>query len=412
MRRGDERIEGRDHLIDGIVLGAGLMYLFDPDRGRRRRALVRDQGIHLMHVLDEASGTTARDVRNRARGILSETRSRFRRDHASDRVVEARVRSELGRLVSHPGSIRVEAAGGTILLSGPVLAHELTTLVSGVGRVRGVREVVNELRVHESPGDEPGLQGESRRPQNRPELLQEHWSPATRLIGGILGGALTARGLRGEGVLHAITAAVGIGILTRSLTNMEVKRITGVNAGRRAVDVHKIITVDAPIGEVFDFWSNFENLPLFMEHLVEVRVTGDGTSHWTAEGPAGIPISWDAEITTLQDRDLIAWKSTGTSPVGNAGIVRFQEVGPGSTRIDVRMSYNPPAGAIGHLVASFFGVDPKHAMEDDLVRLKSLLEEGRTRADGHRVTRSQIESRIGNAFVGDGARGANLFDGR
>ena len=50
------------------------------------------------------------------------------------------------------------------------------------------------------------------------------------------------------------------------------------------------------------------------------------------------------------------------------------------------MSYVPPAGALGHAVATLFGVDPRQAMHDDLVRLKSLLEEGETStSEGRKV---------------------------
>jgi uncharacterized membrane protein len=72
--------------------------------------------------------------------------------------------------------------------------------------------------------------------------------------------------------------------------------------------------------------------------------------------------------------------------VENAGIVRFRPNPDGTTQIDVRISYNPPGGAIGHAVAALFGADPKRAMDEDMVRLKSLLEEGKTRADGKRVS--------------------------
>lgn len=40
------------------------------------------------------------------------------------------------------------------------------------------------------------------------------------------------------------------------------------------------------------------------------------------------------------------------------------------------MSYNPPAGAIGHVVASLFGADPKSEMDADLARMKTLIETG------------------------------------
>jgi uncharacterized membrane protein len=88
---------------------------------------------------------------------------------------------------------------------------------------------------------------------------------------------------------------------------------------------------------------------------------------------------------------LSGWESVGSTPGGNAGIVRFQPVGDGATRIDVRMSYNPPAGALGHVIASLFGVDPKHALDEDLIRFKSLLENGKTTAAGRVVTQEELE---------------------
>ncbi len=51
----------------------------------------------------------------------------------------------------------------------------------------------------------------------------------------------------------------------------------------------------------------------------------------------------------------------------------------------LQMSYTPPAGAIGHAVAKLFGLDLKAQLDRDFVRLKGLLEEGRTRVRGERV---------------------------
>jgi uncharacterized membrane protein len=71
-------------------------------------------------------------------------------------------------------------------------------------------------------------------------------------------------------------------------------------------------------------------------------------------------------------------------------VVRFQPNEQGGTRVEVRMTYNPPAGALGHAVASLLGADPKHAMDEDLVRFKSLIEEGKTSANGQDVRRSEF----------------------
>jgi len=88
---------------------------------------------------------------------------------------------------------------------------------------------------------------------------------------------------------------------------------------------------------------------------------------------------------------VIAWRSVPGSMVEIAGQVRFQPLSNERTRVDVRLSYAPPAGAVGHAVAALFGADPKHAMDEDLLRLKSLLEEGRTTAAaGGRLTRDAL----------------------
>src|SRR5919108_3469409 len=89
--------------IAGALGGAGLMYLLDPDRGARRRALVRDQAARARHRLAESAEATGRDLRNRAKGTAAELRSRFRGQTAGDEIVHERVRSAVGRVVSHPG---------------------------------------------------------------------------------------------------------------------------------------------------------------------------------------------------------------------------------------------------------------------------------------------------------------------
>jgi hypothetical protein len=57
------------------------------------------------------------------------------------------------------------------------------------------------------------------------------------------------------------------------------------------------------------------------------------------------------------------------------GVVRFQPNANGSTTVHIHMSYNQPAGAIGHALATVLGADPKKKMDDDLMRMKTMIEE-------------------------------------
>ena len=118
-----------------------------------------------------------------------------------------------------------------------------------------------------------------------------------------------------------------------------------------------------------------------MNHVKEV-VQQNNLSNWKVAGPAGSSVEFKSHITRDIPNEIIAWETLPDSQVHHAGFVRFDESWDGSTRVAVQMNYVPPAGALGHAVAQLFGVDPRQAMQEDLVRLKSLLEEGRVSTDG------------------------------
>jgi uncharacterized membrane protein len=380
-----------DDLITGMILGAGTMYLLDPERGRRRRRRVRDQVVHGMHRAEDAAGTSSRDLANRARGLVAQVRGRVRSQPVEDAVLEARVRSRLGRIVSNAGAITVAADHGMITLRGPVLEKELAFLLSGVAGVRGVEEVRNRLETHARAGDVPGLQGQGTSPGTGIELLQENWAPGPRLLAGLAGGLLLGGGVMRGGISGTTLGLAGGAVLARSMTNLGLAKLVGLSPARRGIDIRKTVNLDAPVEEVFAFWSDFQNFPRFMSHLRKVTRVTDEISHWEARGPANLPVRWDAEIVAMTPNRHIAWRSVDGSPVRNAGSVHFGPSERGGCRVDIRMSYNPPAGALGHAVAALFGMDPKHAMDDDLVRLKSLLEYGKTTADGETVTRAEVD---------------------
>jgi uncharacterized membrane protein len=139
----------------------------------------------------------------------------------------------------------------------------------------------------------------------------------------------------------------------------------------------KSITVNRPIAEVYSWWHDFANLPLFMRHLEEVRVIDEKRSHWRARGPAGTTVEWDAE--TVQDRpnELIEWRSVEGSPVSHSGTVRFEQArADRGTIVRVEMTYSPPGGPVGVALAKLTGEDPDTQVADDLRHFKQILETG------------------------------------
>lgn len=362
--------------LGGVGVGAAFMYLFDPDRGSRRRGLLRDKLAAAANKIPDGMSATARDLRNRAKGLSAGVRSKISSgEPPTDQVVEARVRSKLGRVVSHPHAIQVTTNRGQVTLSGPILAHEVPELLSCIKAVNGVKDVINQLEEHKQAGDIPALQGGRQRPGYRTEFMQENWSPAARLLAAVAGSALAGVGLKRRDALGVGMGVGGALLCARGVTNVEIERLVGFGGGRRAVDLQKQINVAAPVETVYDFWSDVENFPLFMSKVIEVRDHGNGQSHWVVEGPGGVRFEWDAVITRQVPNELLAWKSVPGSAVQSAGIVRFMP-NDDQTSIDIKLSYNPPAGALGHGIASMLGSDPKTLMDADLMRMKSLIETG------------------------------------
>jgi uncharacterized membrane protein len=377
-------------ILTALGLGAGFMYLFDPQIGNRRRTHIRDQAASVLRQSDRFIEKSGRDIRNRTRGVLAEARHLLSgRKDSNDWVLEERVRATLGRLSRHPGPMEVSASHGRVNLSGHVLKDEVDRIILGASRVRGVKELVNELVVHDSMESIPGLQGWSERPESRPDPLQRNWSPTARLASGAGGLAMTTYGLARRGMMGTALSLIGLGLATRGITNRSLGRVLGFGSAGNTIDLQKTINIDAPVEEVYRFWENAENFPRFMEHVKEIIVSGENY-HWTVVGPAGAPVEFNTTITRREPNRLIAWMSRPNETVKSAGMVQFHPNPDGGTRVTVHMSYTPPAGAVGHAVATIFGVDPKHAMQHDLARLKTLLEEGKTTAKGKKVTKQEV----------------------
>jgi uncharacterized membrane protein len=364
------------------------MYFMDPDRGRRRRALVRDKSTSAWNQSSESAGKAWRDVSNRAHGIAAKSRHVIGRvqGNTGDQVIDSRVRSRLGRATNHPGAINVTVTDGHVQLNGAVLEHEHHAVMQAVRSVSGVTAVDDRLIRHQTAQGVPSLE------EGRHMRTGEGWNPAVRALAGAAGAGMVAWFLRSRTVPSFAAGVAGAAMLTRAVSNREIAEVARFRGGRETIDIQKTIHIAAPREDVFRFWSSYENFPKFMRHIREVKLLGSkDRSHWVASGPAGVPVSWDAETTEMVENRVLAWRSLPGSTVENAGIVRFEDAPDGTTRVTVRVSYSPPAGQIGHNLASIFGADPKREMDEDLGRLKTLLEEGRTSVRGRPVERSGIQ---------------------
>ena len=133
------------------------------------------------------------------------------------------------------------------------------------------------------------------------------------------------------------------------------------------------IEVEVPVAQAYEYWRNLENLPSFMKNIEEVRATGPDTTHWVVKGPLGYRAEFDARTTQDEPNSAIGW-NTVDGDVQTSGQVRFQEVTPNRTRLEVQMKYaDPPGGKAGEAVSRLTS-GPKTIMEQDLKNFKDLME--------------------------------------
>jgi uncharacterized membrane protein len=141
--------------------------------------------------------------------------------------------------------------------------------------------------------------------------------------------------------------------------------------------VGRTVTINRARQELYDFWRDFRNLPLFMENIESVQILDATKSHWKIKAPAGTTVEWDSVLTDDLPGEVIAWSSVEKASVPNSGRIEFRDTGNGrGTQVSVTIVYDPPAGALGKLVAKLFQREPHIQARRDLRRFKQLMETG------------------------------------
>ncbi len=384
------------NLLGGVALGALAMYVADPSQGRRRRALLQDKVTSATHSTSKLVNQTVRDARHRLAGLQAEAmRVISPRDvkPIDNHVLEARVRSRLGRTMPGLQGIDVSADEGVVTLSGHIEDEAAQHLLDTVAAIPGVESVRHDLQSAEAhSGLLSGLLAGRR----------SLW-----MAGALGAGALTWYALSRRQPLGLIAAATGLGLMARGgaglssgLGRLSETSGMGSMAGT-GIEAQRTIEIAAPPETVYDVWSHYENFPHFMSHVIEVSDLGGDRSRWVVQGPAGSELAFESVLTAAERPSRLAWHSQPGSDVDTEGLVVLEPSGAG-TRATVRMSWRPPVGSTGKALAMLTGVDPEQALEDDLRRMKQFIERGLPTGEGGAAAGS---SAAGSA----GSTGSNIL---
>lgn len=149
----------RLYFLLGAAFGASVMALVDPGRGARRRSLILDQVQHGVNVAGRGTWKQVRNLGKNLKGAIAERRSAARdaRRIIDDERLVDRVKAQIGHVLSH-FSVNVEARGGHVVISGPVMRGERQKLEDRLRETRGVHAFELRVSEHDSPEGVPSLQ--------------------------------------------------------------------------------------------------------------------------------------------------------------------------------------------------------------------------------------------------------------
>jgi len=144
--------------------------------------------------------------------------------------------------------------------------------------------------------------------------------------------------------------------------------------------IEKSVYVDCPLQAVYNQWTQFEEFPRFMEGVKHVRQMDDKRLHWDVE-IGGKLKEWTARIIEQIPDRRIAWQSEAGE--NTSGVVSFEADGPGRTRVQVELAYEPEGFV--EAAANSIGIVSRR-VERDLERFKEFIEQRRRETGSWRGT--------------------------
>ena len=356
-------------ILIGFGTAAATAYFAHPKHGRKRREALASGTKKLIRKAAHTGEKSLRDGQNRLAGLAAQFLPDQNTEIPSDRVVEERIRSRMGRVSSNARKIHVLCDHGTVTLWGTSPEEELNAVVRVAEATHGVTEVLNHIEV--GPAEEIALPDLVKDARNEIRL---DWSPSKRLLVGTTGAALAIYGWKRNDMIGKALSLLGTGLAARSTMQNHLRASLAIGKSSPGFEIERTIRINAPISDLYDFWANPENYPKAFSHVARIERLGENLYRWTVNGPGGIPIGWEGVITRTIPNTLVEWKSLPGSPIANFGVVHFDPHYDASTRVHVRMFYRPPAGILGRFFAELLGADANQILDQDLKHLKHMFE--------------------------------------
>jgi len=132
------------------------------------------------------------------------------------------------------------------------------------------------------------------------------------------------------------------------------------------------IVLHAPIHQVYELFTHFNDFPKFMTFVKEVTYLDNQKSHWVADIVGHH--EWDAVNEGWVEDRQIGWHST--KGMDNFGMITFEPTADNGTKVTVSLKYNPPSGVLGDIgEKAGAGSHFQRALQNDLNNFAHLVDQ-------------------------------------
>ena len=141
---------------------------------------------------------------------------------------------------------------------------------------------------------------------------------------------------------------------------------------------HNVITtINAPLENVWNTWSDLESMPLWMSWIESVKTVDQETStlpdltEWTLAAN-GFRFKWKAQITERIELQKLKWESIGGLPT--KGCVLFSKNDLNSTLVNLSVTYELPRMIARLMEENILGKMVTNELQANIDRFKNLVE--------------------------------------
>lgn len=349
-------------LLQGVLYGAATTYLFDPDRGSARRSVLAAKVNRFLRKGRERAEGKKAHLSNLWEGVRGEARKGWHaHDEVGDEVLEARVRSVIGRCLVHPHNIEVIARHSEVTLRGEIIREELDPLLYSVAETPGVMKVNDELLVHE--GDDI------------PYVPPHHQARGgSKLVCVSLGAGLITKAIGKRGIMRAAYTGLGAYLLSKARTEARPEVVTNYERAASVLTITGGISIARPLEEVFTACSVFENYPHFVPGVYAVTTADEGAAKWTTKSPLGGIEEWTTSVTVVEEGKALGWCSDTLFSLPHEVLLTFLRPSRGSTELAVQLFVVPRRTSVSALEMERLRVFLNNALQETLLILKQVLE--------------------------------------